>query len=317
MLLILISISCTQDDRTPVMSGAYLGQEPPGLKPEIFAPGIISTGMSEGSIVFTPDGRECFFNIELVIMHTRFENGQWEEPAVAHFSGKYIDFAPAMHPDGSKFYFMSNRPLNDEADVSEYMNIWVTERSGDGWGEPKPIGPPINGAWEVDGPSLTRDGTLYFSKYVEGIGSKVMRSRLVDGKYQEPEKLPENVNTAETFHTYISPDEKFLIMSVWGREDTLGSTDYYVSFRDENDNWTYAQNLGALVNSDKVQSQPSISADGKYFFFSGFPAPFKSFDKSLTYAEIQEMYDSPGNGNSDIYWVDVRFIEQMNPKTNN
>ena len=32
----------------PVLKGPYLGQKPPGMKPEIFAQGIITTDKSEG-----------------------------------------------------------------------------------------------------------------------------------------------------------------------------------------------------------------------------------------------------------------------------
>ena len=32
----------------PVLEGPYLGQKPPGMIPKIFAPGIISTDISEG-----------------------------------------------------------------------------------------------------------------------------------------------------------------------------------------------------------------------------------------------------------------------------
>lgn len=35
-------------DSVPKLTGPYLGQKPPSLKSEIFAPGIISTEISEG-----------------------------------------------------------------------------------------------------------------------------------------------------------------------------------------------------------------------------------------------------------------------------
>lgn len=41
--------------------GPYLGQKPPGMIPEIFAPGIISTAKEELNSVFSLDGREFYF----------------------------------------------------------------------------------------------------------------------------------------------------------------------------------------------------------------------------------------------------------------
>ena len=46
----------------PVLKGPYLGQTEPGMKPEIFAPGIVSTEQfREFSGTFTPDGKEYYF----------------------------------------------------------------------------------------------------------------------------------------------------------------------------------------------------------------------------------------------------------------
>ncbi len=40
----------------PKLTGPYLGQEPPGDTPVLFAPGIISTGKEHSAAMFTPDG---------------------------------------------------------------------------------------------------------------------------------------------------------------------------------------------------------------------------------------------------------------------
>ncbi|MFC1639236.1 hypothetical protein ACFL3B_00565 [Gemmatimonadota bacterium] len=44
--------------------GPYLGQTPPGNTPEIFAPGIISTGMNEVEAAFSPDGTELYKTLD-------------------------------------------------------------------------------------------------------------------------------------------------------------------------------------------------------------------------------------------------------------
>ena len=45
----------------PVLEGPYMGQEPPGLTPVVFAPGVISTKGWEISGVFSPDMNEFYF----------------------------------------------------------------------------------------------------------------------------------------------------------------------------------------------------------------------------------------------------------------
>ncbi|MFC2156058.1 hypothetical protein ACFLRB_06185 [Acidobacteriota bacterium] len=49
MILTILLFNIQKADETwPVLKDHYLGQNPPGMIPEIFAPGIISTNISEG-----------------------------------------------------------------------------------------------------------------------------------------------------------------------------------------------------------------------------------------------------------------------------
>jgi hypothetical protein len=51
-----------QSENFPVLKGPYLDQKPPGMIPEIFISGIVSTVESqEFAGTFSPDGREFFF----------------------------------------------------------------------------------------------------------------------------------------------------------------------------------------------------------------------------------------------------------------
>ena len=51
----------TKDSDTPIIENAYLGQKPPGLIPELFAPDIIQTEHREAEAAFTPDLKEFYF----------------------------------------------------------------------------------------------------------------------------------------------------------------------------------------------------------------------------------------------------------------
>ncbi|MBE0664402.1 MAG: hypothetical protein IH584_01170 [Candidatus Aminicenantes bacterium] len=56
-LLILAALNVSaQQKEFPKLTGPYLGQKPPGTTPELFAPGIVSTGLNELNSVFSPDG---------------------------------------------------------------------------------------------------------------------------------------------------------------------------------------------------------------------------------------------------------------------
>ena len=313
--IIFLVMNCFTQGRPdfPVLKGPYLGQRPPGMTPEIFAPGIVSTGMSESAIAVAPDGKEIFYVVHAgnseTIVTTRLENGRWTAPEVAPFSGKYLDGFPAMHPDGSKLFFHSYRPLDNVSQIAEVVNIWFVEKKGTGWSEPKPVGPPINGNGFVCCPSVTKTGTLYYSKKTRDGGEKIYRSRFVNKKYMESEALPQQVNRKkEQYHAVISPDESYLILP---REN------YLVSFRDEHDQWSDLIPLGDVVNKMKSGGCPSLSSDGKYFFFTAYPQVKwnKYFEKRYTYEDLQEItLQHPASERTDIFWVDAKIIKKLKPK---
>lgn len=303
----------------PVLKGPYLGQKPPGMTPELFAPGIVSTGLNERDITFTPDRKELYFtarfNGSSAIVTCKIVNGKWTAPEVAKFSSKYPDFEPFISCDGSIFYFCSNRPLDNNSDPIKGSNIWVMKKEGNKWGKPIPLGEPINGKGNVYFPTVTKSGTMYFTRREADEKEYIYRSKFVNGKFQEPEKLPKEVNTTDSqFNSYISPDESYLIIPVFGRKDAIGSTDYYVAFRGENDKWSDLINLGPSINSNLDEYSPSLSPDGKYFFFQRNNQPIKKYEIPVTYKQIQKIHNSPENGNSDIYWVDAKVIEKLRPK---
>ncbi len=62
--LVLVAMGCSSPpvdevaEDSPVLSGPYLGQEPPGLEGELFAPGVMSTEMDELNAVFLREARK-------------------------------------------------------------------------------------------------------------------------------------------------------------------------------------------------------------------------------------------------------------------
>jgi hypothetical protein len=282
LLCLLAHVGCSQstadDTASTPRSGPYLGETPPINGPQLFAPAFVTTSMIERDVAMTPDGLEFYFCAAVgqfrhsAILQTRLVDGQWTEPEVAPFSSnpEFMYLEPHISPDGSKFYFMSNKPDTDLGLVRQETDIWVMNREGNGWGEPRRMGPPINTEASEYFPSVTNDGTMYFTRdNPETRASHIYRSRMVDGVYQEPEMLPEVVNcTPALFNAFIAPDESYLIVPIAGREDSYGRTDYYICYRNDNDEWSEPINLGNQINTPAGQEwSPYVSPDGKYFFF--------------------------------------------------
>ena len=305
-------------------TGPYLGQEPPGSRPELFAPGIVSTGLAERDFAMTPDGTEIYYTSVLgsgfnfsAIVTVKQTDGQWIGPTVAPFSGRFKDLAPTISPDGQRFLFVSTRPMPGSSEILENEDIWEMNRESHGWSEPRNLGAPINTQQAEFFPSLARDGTLYFTRRSEDRTEAIYRSAWLDDRYQEPERLGPEVNAAPTqFNAFIDPDQRFLIVCSWGRDDSLGGVDYYVVFRSSDDVWTGPINLGGSINTETGQEwSPYVSPDGKYFFFMSSRSAFDSgrVQTELTFEEIQNLHALPMNGNSDIWWVEAGFLDALRP----
>jgi hypothetical protein len=293
------------------------------MEPSLFAPGVVSTGLPTRDVAMMPNGSELYFSVSVgartMIMVSKQMQGVWTEPAVAPFSGRFLDIEPAISPDGQKFFFLSTRPqAGQEAKPGwVYQDIWTMDREGDGWGEPYNLGSPVNSDAPEYFPSVTADGTLYFTREGEDRVSSTYRSRLVDGVYDEPELLGPEVNCGSNrFNVFVAPDESYAIVPAMGREDSLGGVDYYVVFRSQDDTWSEPVNMGEKINRPEGREwSASLSPDGKYLFFMSSRAT-DGVDLPLTGRTINElltMSAQPGQGSSDIWWVSAEVIERLRP----
>lgn len=312
ILFIFVLSACTNQYEFPKLQGEYLGQSPPGNTAELFAPGIVSTGMDDRDIAISPDSKEIFYGVlenpHYVIVWLKEENGQWLPHEIAPFSGLYNDYEPQFSPDGNRLYFCSERPLSGNGDPKD-SDIWFVERIEGGWGEAKNMGAPVNTEKNEYYPSVTEKGTLYFTSH----DMNIFRSELKEGIYQKPEMLPDSINTRiGEYNAFIAPNESYLIFTSHGWGYRSGRGDLFVSFRKEDNSWSRPRHLGPDINSSTADMCPTVSPDGKYLFFSSSRVS-EDYDprQILTYEQLQENSRHPGNKKMDIYWVDADIIERL------
>lgn len=257
----------------PAGTGPYLGQKPPGRTPEIFAPGILAPpDRVVTRIAFSPDGNECFFSApnksysRAQMYHTKRAGSSWTPPVPAPFSRPDHSYRQAFFSaDGNKLYFSSN--TNGSSD------IWVVERTPQGWGEPQVLPDPINTPAYEGMYTEATNGTAYIESDRPG-GQGDFDIWRIDprrpGQTRHVENLGPlvNSNACET-DPVVSPDGSYLIFGLRPSGGS-GPSDLFVTFSDGKGGWKAPTNLNQFcpgVNTSGDEYAPTLSGDGRYLFF--------------------------------------------------
>jgi Tol biopolymer transport system component len=285
-------------------------------KASLLSEGFISTSMNERDFSLSPDGNEIYFTVsspkstfQTIVFCKRVKPGQWTKPEVVSFAGQFSDLEPALSVDGKTLYFASNRPLTGT--TPKDFDLWKVQRDGESWGIPENLGSNINTESDEFYPSITKSGNLYFTaQYKNGIGREdIYVSSPANGSYQKPSVLDSAVNTkAYEFNAFVSPDEKFILFTSYGKDDT-GGGDLYISVKDEGNKWKPAVNLREL-NSPQLDYCPAVSPDGKILFFTSerHQLPKQFLNTKATYSAVQSLSTNSLNGTGNIYWVDFSEV---------
>ena len=276
---------------TSKLSGPYLGQKPPGMTPELFAPGILSTEANEFNATFTLSGDAVYFTGRgkdgQDIMVIEYKEGIWQDRKLASFSSPFRDVDPFITPDGKKLFFSSNRPIEGDEEVEDCDFWYVVKLPSGKWSEAKHLDNPSTKGKHDFYYVSTKDGDVYFSIFNDD-GTGDLYYILSTSKDQASIKFNYPINTKYNEHDpFVSPDGSYLIFSS-NRPDGYGSNDLYISFRNKEGTWNAPVNMGEDINSEDYDYCPILSPDGKYLFFS-----------------------SSRSGNGDVYWVDAKILDEF------
>jgi hypothetical protein len=260
------------------LSGPYLGQEPPGLEAEIFAPGIISSpDYSEYSGSFSPDGDEYYFfrfspTSESVLLFSKVVDGKWSVPEQLAVTAEYEASEPLLTVDNQRLYFNWGHPVPPGEPEFPYYYV---QRTGDGWSEPILAGQGMFLSSSQDGQLYTTDmssrsvdGKTYIAKITED-----------DGVFTDYERLDIELPWGNPAHPCIAPDGSYILF------DVRSGNYLFVSFKNADGTWGEAIDL-TEHGFDPMAGGAYISPDGEYLFFA--------LDK-------------------DIWWVDIEVIEDLRP----
>ncbi|GAA3771639.1 hypothetical protein GCM10022423_27210 [Flavobacterium ginsengiterrae] len=151
---------------------------------------------------------------------------------------------------------------------------------------------------------FTKDGkTMYFTRNNSKNGTKkrdekkisnlqIFKAELVEGKWTNITSLPFNSPNYSVEHPALSADEKVLYFAS-DMPGSFGSFDIY-SVNINKGAFDTPKNLGPLVNTDKREQFPFVSADNKLYFSSNGHLGYGSLD--IFVSEINEnQYSKPVN----------------------
>ena len=272
----------------------------PGLTAEIFGEGYISTSeFNERDVMFSPSADEFYFSrnggqarMPMTVHLMNKYNSYWSLPVIASFSGKFSDAECFITKDNQKLFFISKRP-DDGSEKPAAWEIWIADRktqeqthSGAGpsqWTNIHKIDTLLKGCFY---PTITLDGELFYTD-----AKNNLLSAKIDGeKITDIKKLNENINTPQGggYNSMVSPDGSFFIFTTHAYPNDFGGGDLYICFRDPGSDWGKAINMGEAINSEFTEYCPSLSPDGKFFFFT-----------------------SNRKGSEDIYWIDAQIIQNL------
>jgi hypothetical protein len=292
----------SKDSDFPILQGPYLGQKPPGLIPEIFAPGIVSTAenqdlmhgfFDQGNFLILyryPLGFEGDWTKQPLILMKQVK-GKWTAPFESKWIGKPWFYNLESVPVGEAMIFAWTRNLDGSGPQKE-LYLWSSIKTSDGWAKPIRFKAPLNTGFET-WPSKSRDETLYFfSRRTGGFGNfDIYLSNPEEGEYKEVKNLGNMVNTEYIEEDpFIAYDGSYLLFDS-DRPGGFGGLDLYITWQKSDGSWTQPVNLGNRINSEYSECRAYVSPDGKYLF-----------------------YTSNQTGTMNAYWVDAKIIEYLKPE---
>ena len=170
--------------------------------------------------------------------------------------------------DGNFVVFSSRRTPT----IGNY-DIWISEKNGNYWSQPKNPGKPLNSTAHEGNPSLSPDGKSIYFMRCEAMDNTsksncklYVSHRLNATRWSEPEVLPDHINSSHATTPRIMADNKTLIFAS-GRSGGKGKLDLY-STTLEYGSWSRAKPL-SFINTMENDEYISVPARGDIIYLEG------------------------------------------------
>lgn len=176
-------------------------------EPKLLSAKLNELNKNTGNPTFLADGSAIFFtrndfetsrsgsyNMQLFTAESAGDN-RWKASKKLKFcSPEYNYMHPAVSPDGQWMVFVS-----DKKGGVGGTDLWMVEKKGDGWSNPRVLSEIVNTASHEGFPFIDGEGKLFFcSKGHVGYGGfdVFMTRKNADGTWQQPINLGRPINSA-------------------------------------------------------------------------------------------------------------------------
>lgn len=200
-----------------------------------------------------------------------------------NINSQYPELAPVINSKGNKIYF-TRAYYPENIGYDKLQDVWFSEKVNGEFGEAKNIGSPINDENPNFAISVTQDGNSLIIGNVYHKDSPptsgISRSNKINKTWSYPQELKiNNYNKIGNLSSYCLASDGQTLLMAFEAEESIGGTDLWVSFLEEDGAFSEPKNLGLDLNSVDNENSPFLAADGKTLYFSskGF-AGFGSYD---------------------------------------
>lgn len=200
--------------------------------------------------------------------------GKWKDainiPGKLNSAGH--DAALTISPDGNYIYIYRN-------DGQVYIgDIFVSKlRSTGQWGTPKVLDKPVNTTYFESSASISSDGNKLFfvserprqgKSKSQGQSDIWVSDRISKYEWSEPRNLGPTINTPyDEAKVYLHPDGKTIFFASDGH-NSMGGYDIFVSYLQENGDWSAPVNLGYPINTVRDEAHFVLTFDKKKAYYS-------------------------------------------------
>ncbi len=222
-------------------------------------------------------------------------------------NSEYSELRPLISPDGKTLYFIrESHPLNTKiTNIRDCQDIWVSQVSGQKWGNAKHLTFPFNmenfnGIFSItpDGNTMLLRGAWKDDRFKGPGFSFSKKTKKGWSSFEQIEVMNfSSLNQGRFYGGYLTNDEQVLLMYFSESKDSKNS-DLYFSKKNEDHSWSIPVMIKDSVSTSYDETAPFVAPDGKTLYFaSDRPGGFGKHDiyKSTRLDDSWTKWSQPKN----------------------